>query len=292
MSPLIVGGRTIFGALSSQPTGITTTAGSEYYDTTQNKEYLYNGTGWFAKTTEAPFNGDEATHWWKSEGITSATTWTAERGGYNFTAGGSGTLTVNTSDGSFNNQQTIGQSGVDQYRYMLADSGSNGTFWNASQAWSDIVVFEKTTHIGGTWGDSLFNQQWNGQPDGSWSIDIEGDHTWGGSYGEVVGNTTPPGSYPQRGIMCARMGASGASGELSYWSDGATSWYQLATWSSLPSGISNSYDALGLFNFEGATHTGHRFNGKYAEVAYFKDLRITDSTRNDWKNYLVEKFAF
>ena len=33
MSPIIVGGRTLFGSLSSQPTGITTAVGSEYYDT-------------------------------------------------------------------------------------------------------------------------------------------------------------------------------------------------------------------------------------------------------------------
>ena len=41
MSPIFVGGRTIYGALSSQPTGITTTAGSEYYDTTDNQKYIY-----------------------------------------------------------------------------------------------------------------------------------------------------------------------------------------------------------------------------------------------------------
>ena len=46
MSPLIVGGRTVFGALSSQPTGITTTAGSEYYDTTDSKMKFYDGTAW------------------------------------------------------------------------------------------------------------------------------------------------------------------------------------------------------------------------------------------------------
>ena len=46
MSPLIVGGRTIFGALSSQPTGITTTVGSEYFDTTLDQKRVYKSTGW------------------------------------------------------------------------------------------------------------------------------------------------------------------------------------------------------------------------------------------------------
>ena len=43
MSPIFVGGRTILGSLSSEPTGITTTAGSEYYNTSENQKYIYNG---------------------------------------------------------------------------------------------------------------------------------------------------------------------------------------------------------------------------------------------------------
>ena len=46
MSPLIVGGRTIYGSLSSQPTGITTSVGSEYFDTTSDKKRVYQSTGW------------------------------------------------------------------------------------------------------------------------------------------------------------------------------------------------------------------------------------------------------
>ena len=46
MSPLIVGGRTIFGALSSQPIGITTSVGSEYYDTSSDQKKVYKSTGW------------------------------------------------------------------------------------------------------------------------------------------------------------------------------------------------------------------------------------------------------
>ena len=46
MSPIIVGGRTLFGSLSSQPTGITTAVGSEYYDTTDGEKRVYASTGW------------------------------------------------------------------------------------------------------------------------------------------------------------------------------------------------------------------------------------------------------
>lgn len=56
MSPLIVGGRTIFGALSSQPTGITTTAGSEYYDTSEGAKKIYDGTQWGSTGSSAGVN--------------------------------------------------------------------------------------------------------------------------------------------------------------------------------------------------------------------------------------------
>ena len=59
MSPIIVGGRSIFGALSSQPTGITTTAGSEYYDTTLNLKRVYRSTGWVDISVANVETGDE-----------------------------------------------------------------------------------------------------------------------------------------------------------------------------------------------------------------------------------------
>tara|TARA_Y100000004_G_scaffold941_1_gene1274 strand:- start:15 stop:923 length:909 start_codon:yes stop_codon:yes gene_type:complete len=63
MSPIIVGGRTLFGSLSSQPTGITTAVGSEYFDTTLDKKRVYESTGWvdLGGTTPAGGNIGEAT---------------------------------------------------------------------------------------------------------------------------------------------------------------------------------------------------------------------------------------
>ena len=109
MSPLIVGGRTVFGALSSHPTGITTTAGSQYYDTTDDKMKVYDGSAWTDVGGVINFLGTNATHWWKSEGLVSNTTWNAERGSLDFSAGGSGTLTYNASDSNFNGHRTISQ---------------------------------------------------------------------------------------------------------------------------------------------------------------------------------------
>ena len=291
MSPIIVGGRTLFGSLSSQPTGITTTAGSQYYDTTDDKMKVYNGTAWADVGGVINFLGTNATHWWKSEGIVSNTAWNAERGSINFGAGGSGTLTYNASDSNFNGHRTISQA-ADQSRFLQAGgSGTNGTFWDSTSAFSVIVAFRKTAHIGGTWGDCLFVQQRNGQPDAGWAIDIEGDHTWNGSYGETFGNYGSF-SFPQKGIMCVRCGANGASSQVLWWPSGASSWTQLATGTNYPSSISNFYDGICLFNFDGATHNGHRFEGAIAEVGYFKNLRIDDTTRDAWKDYLVTKFGF
>jgi len=289
MSPIYVGNRTISGSLASDPVGVSTSAGSIYYNTTDDKLRLYDGTAW-ADVGGGTFDGTDATHWWKSEGIASADLWTAERGSVNFSAGGSGALTYTTGDSDFNGNKSIGQSS-DQYRYLTADTGSNGSFWDGSSAFSVIVAHKKTAHIGGTWGDTLFAQQWNGSPDGSWAIDIEGDHTWGGSYGETFGNYGGF-SFPQKGIMCVRCGASGASSEVLWCPASSSSWTQLATGSSYPSNISNSYDAINLFNFSGASHSGHRYEGKIAEVAYFKNLRISDTTRDAWKDYIKTKFGF
>ena len=290
MSPIYVGNRKISGSLASDPVGVSTSAGSIYYNTTDDKLRFYNGTAWDDVGGAASFNGLNATHWWKSEGIASADSWVAERGSVNFAAAGTGALTYTTGDTDFNGNKSIGQSS-NQYRFLTANTDSNGYFWDGSSAFSVIVVFKKTAHIGGTWGDTLFAHQYSSGPDGSWAIDIEGDHTWGGSYGETFGNYGSF-SFPQTGIMCVRCGSSASNSQVLWWPSGASSWTQLATGSSYPSNISNNYDALNLFNFTGASHSGHRFEGKITEVAYFKNLRIDDTTRDAWKDYIKTKFNF
>ena len=75
-------------------------------------------------------------------------------------------------------------------------------------------------------------------------------------------------------------------------SAGSSSWTTLSTGSSYPSSISNFYDAINLFNITGASHSGHRFEGKIVEVAYFKNVYVTDTTRDAWRDYIKAKFAF
>ena len=104
MSPIFVGGRIIFGALSSQPTGITTTAGSEYYNTTNNQKYIYSGASnsWernnlsTIRTTDSdpfgdnssiaafPLNGNATS----LSGTTFSGTLSGDNGGSNFSSGG------------------------------------------------------------------------------------------------------------------------------------------------------------------------------------------------------------
>jgi len=294
MSPLIVGGRTIFGALSSQPTGITTTAGSEYYDTTDSKMKFYNGTDWAElSTTSSNFAGTDATHWWKNEGIVSATSWTAEKGGFNFAQSLNGSLTYSATDSNFNNLKSITNNTSDTVGLYVA--GSAGDFWDGSSGYSVIVVMRKTQHNSGTsYGDCVFSQTRNDTvADGSLSIDLVGDHSWGGQYGEQLGYIAPPGSYPQKGILLLRVGANGANTSLEWWPAGGSSWSVRGTASSFANGVSgNNYKGVSLFNFQHGAANSHRYTGSIAEVAYFKNLRISDSTRDAWKNYIVSKFGF
>ena len=82
MSPIHVGNRKISGSLASDPVGVSTSAGSIYYNTTDDELRVYNGTAWTDLGGLIVFGGDDATHWWKNEGITQST-WTAERGNVN-----------------------------------------------------------------------------------------------------------------------------------------------------------------------------------------------------------------
>ena len=81
MSPIIVGGRTLFGSLSSQPTGITTAVGSEYFDTTLDKKRVYVSTGWadLSSAVNEPSISSIAD-------LTSQASWTIFPNGGNYTA--------------------------------------------------------------------------------------------------------------------------------------------------------------------------------------------------------------
>lgn len=198
MSPLIVGGRTIFGALSSQPTGITTAVGSEYFDTTLDKKRVYKSTGWedLAGTSASGANigaaagtlmyfdfGNYAGSSW--QGSTGATTLTniqssGASGGVNLPKGSSAAF--NSSNGG-----VLRGSGTQDVRTTI--SGSNPLGQNISMG--IVVRFDSGSdnasspsrgllYYGNTGGDQHFYVRKNFGVNNNVSVgqDTNGSDTW------------------------------------------------------------------------------------------------------------------
>ena len=112
MSPIYVGGRILLGSLSAQPTGITTTAGSEYYNTTDNQTYIYSGASNRWRKTDGnistndgdPFNDGSGIAAFRMNGNAASLSGTVY----------SGTLSGDTSSGNF------------------VSGGQFGSYWNAT----------------------------------------------------------------------------------------------------------------------------------------------------------------
>ena len=112
MSPIYVGGRILLGSLSAQPTGITTTAGSEYYNTTDNQTYIYSGASNRWRKTDGnistndgdPFNDGSGVAAFRMNGNAASLSGTVY----------SGTLSGDTSSGNF------------------VSGGQFGSYWNAT----------------------------------------------------------------------------------------------------------------------------------------------------------------
>ena len=106
--PILTGGIINYGQRSANPTSPTPTEGSQYWHTTENTQYIYDGTSWNPVKVTLPWeNENNATHWWTSEGIQSKTLWNAQVGGVNLVPGHTDDLTYNSSDSGFNNNKTI-----------------------------------------------------------------------------------------------------------------------------------------------------------------------------------------
>tara|TARA_Y100001963_G_C6757666_1_gene437769 strand:- start:261 stop:1148 length:888 start_codon:yes stop_codon:yes gene_type:complete len=294
MSPIHSGGAIHYGNHAAAPTNPAPTQGSTYYNTGDNKKYLHNGTDWYTFTTTLAFDGANITHWWKSEGIQSNDLWNAAKGGKNLQRSGADTMTYTSSDSNFNGKQSISNN-ADSTANMQTDTDGVNTFWNAnSEAFSVLVACRKTQHNGSNWGDSVFVQGVSSGPDGDWCIGIYGDHSWGGQYGESLGqpgSSGLSGSLPYTGILCIRQ-ASNGTGDSLFWQSGQTSWISRGTSSGWPSSLpNNGYSRLRIFNAESPSHNAHRFTGTIAEIAYYKGTQIDNTERDACKDYMVEKFG-
>ena len=300
--PILTGGIINYGQRTANPTSPTPTEGSQYWHTTENTQYIYDGTDWYpVKITLDWPNENTVTHWWKSEGIQSATAWNAETGGANFGTQSMVTnnLVYTASDSNFNNNKTISfnEAGDANASGMSLLSGD---YWHGSDtAFSVAIVMRKTDHnSGSSLGDGLFTQVYNNATEGGWSVDISGDHTWGGQYGEQVGgisgyNSASNYSTPKKGIFCFRCGANGAASEYKWCPSGSSSFTNLATHGSAPSSLpTNNYTRLTIGNFYDTTSSNHEWSGTIAEIAYWKNLRVDDEELGRFLTYAKAKFNF
>tara|TARA_B100002019_G_scaffold164340_1_gene141921 strand:+ start:80 stop:988 length:909 start_codon:yes stop_codon:yes gene_type:complete len=198
MSPLIVGGRTIFGALSSQPTGITTAVGSEYFDTTLDKKRVYKSTGWedLAGTSASGANIGAAagTLMYFDFGNYSGSSWQGNTGATNLvnvaTSGASGGVNLpKGSSAAFNssNGGVLRGSGTQDVRTTI--SGSNPLGQNISMG--IVVRFDSGSdnasspsrgllYYGNTGGDQHFYVRKNFGVNNNVSVgqDTNGSDTW------------------------------------------------------------------------------------------------------------------
>ena len=161
MSPIIVGGRTLFGSLSSQPTGITTAVGSEYFDTTDDKKKVYSSTGWVELSSTVSAISTIAD-------LTSQASWTVWPNGGNYTASyndsnyfgsrsevahGNGTIRHNSYEYAmhtkFNCRDNHTKTGVFQlYDFNSSESNFNsfyggtdpGNFFGMGVAWNQTCL--------------------------------------------------------------------------------------------------------------------------------------------------------
>lgn len=273
------------GTLSGDPTNLS---GNE--ETKNFTAVASDGTNTTSRTFNLVIRPQTASSWWKSGGITntgSSYTWTDSVSGYDMTMFGTyNDLTFTNSDSNFNNQQTLSM--PSNSITGLKTSDSNGRFYTYNGSHSVMVVFRKTGNNGGSsYGDAMFCHQRDNGQDGSWSFDISGDHTWGGSYGEIFAATTF--SYPKSGIMFVHFNGT-ASGALEYFDAANNSWSTLRSFTNGNHPANFNFENVSIFNWHRATHSGHSFNGTIAEVAYWTGVNLDSTKRDYWKDYFVEKF--
>ena len=304
MSPLHIGTSDVkinYGVKTAAPTSPSPTEGSEYWHKTKNKKYIYNGTAWDSVNITEPYTGGTSTHWWTQAGLTSNDGWTAEKGSKNLTReAGTDSLTYNSSDSDFNNKKSIGMLSSQTCYLSTSTSGSNGDLWNCkNEGFSIMIVTSKTfnSHSFGV-GDALFTQadSWNNS-DPHWSFEPCGDHIWhqGGQHwaDDNKANIPNNSTLPYTGIYFLKFNSSGSGGAY-WWDDGATSWTTLGTASSWPSNGPNSGGTPGITFFM-APHTtasNHRYQGKIADIAYWKGSSISDTERDLYKDWAVDEYGF
>ena len=250
------------------------------------------------------WSGGSSTLWYENSDMVSTSSWPATKGGSsaNLVSGLGGTngLTYTASDAEFNNHKSLysadGGSGC-----LVTSTKSNNTYWNATEAFTILIVFTKQSHGSGTsLGDGLFVQNYvdsGTDPSGSWSLEPFGDHTWGGQYGEVFGYTANTGGvgynyqydYPIKGIWCYRQAANFDHAEILV--NYGFGWDRSELRHTGPSGLpSSNFKSISFLNFDRTTSANHDFTGKIAEMAYWKGTRLAGNEFDSITRYFNQKF--
>ena len=301
MAPIHLGTSDVkinYGVKTAAPTSPSPTEGSEYWHKTENKKYVYNGTGWATFDVTEPWNASNtATHWWTQAGLTGNDGWTAEKGSQNLTRYEEDELVYTATDSDFNNKKSIsgGVSSATDACLGTSQALGNGSMWNArNEAFSALIVCKKTNnnHSFGK-GDALFTHMDSWATSGNhWSFEPGGDHIWhqGGELWEDNNIGNVPGGVPCTGIYFIKMDSSGNGG--AYWfNDGATSWTTLGTASGWPSNGPGSNSCVGLSFFGIGAYSNHSFRGKIADIAYWKGTSLGDTERDRYKDWAKGEYG-
>ena len=243
------------------------------------------------------WQGGTSMAWWKSEDIVSTSSWPAAKGGSDANLvshqGGTSGISYYSSDSSFNNHKTLQMSG-NAGGGLRTTNQSVGYWWDGDDAFTMIMALRKNGHNGGaSYGDAAFVMNVNsGNSTQSWAMDIFGDHSWGGAYGEMWGGIRDDFeglevmfSYPWRGLFMVRMDANYDYGEISV--NGGSGWKRLEMRHSGPSSIGTTFREMSIFT-NSAGNSGHSFDGRIAEWAYWRNKRLggseLDAITKSWCN--------
>ena len=260
----------------------------------------------FSSGIDYQWQGGTATAWWRSEDMVNETSWPAAKGGgdANFINGngGSNGISYISSDSTFNNQKTMSMSSGGNGSLRTYNENQN-QWWNGTEAFTMLLAMRKDAHhSGGSLGDGFFCFNYNvassGSNVGGWSLDMAGDHTWGGQYGEMFGNTIGlfednlmQFSYPVKGILMVRSLANFDYCELS--ANVGNGWHSLEMRHSGPSSLpSNNFRSLSVLNFACEASSSHNAEGRVAECAYFKGKRLGGNELETITRTWCEKFNF
>ena len=253
----------------------------------------------FSSGIDYEWQGGTSMAWWKSEDIVSTSSWPAAKGGSDANLishnGGTSGLTYTASDSSFNNHKTIQMSG-NAGGGLRTTNQDVGYWWNGSDAWTMIMALRKNGHNGsGSYGDAAFVMNVNsGAATQSWAMDIFGDHSWGGGYGEMWGGIRDDYeglesmfSYPWRGLFMVRMDANYDFGEISV--NAGSGWKRLEMRHDGPSSLGTTFREMSIFT-NCAGNSGHSFDGRIAEWAYWRNKRLAGVELECVTRHWCEKF--